>query len=173
MSTPKRNDFTDSYLQYYSREHVWHETHMFFQAAAAMLSGVELRSLSPGVLFLVQNATVEVFGLHLRNLFDFFWPPKNKKPQDTDVIAADFFDEKRLPDDFPKLSPLAASARVRANKELAHLTTERKHPADPTKPWPVHELAAETAELVKHFVQGASPSKLNSSYTSQVRLLLR
>ncbi len=81
-------------------------------------------------------------------------------------------DEKRLPDDSPQLSPLAASARVRANKELAHLTTERKHPADPTKPWPVHELAAETVELFKHFVQGASPSKLNSSYTSQVRILL-
>lgn len=68
--------------------------------------------------------------------------------------------------------PPAASARVRANKELAHLTTERKKPSDPAKAWPVKELTEEMLGLVKHFVQGASPSKLDSGYITRVKQLL-
>ena len=166
-----RNHLTDSYLLYYSGEHVWYETHMFFQAAAAMLSGTALQSPSAGLLFLIRNATVEAFGFHLRNLLDFFRPDR-KKPRDTDVLAADFFDDKRLPDDFPELSPLAVFARVRANKELAHLTTERKKPSDAAKAWPVKELREEMLGLVKHFVQGASPSKLDSGYITRVQQVL-
>jgi len=173
MSTApvKRNNLTDSYLLYYSGEHVWYETHMFFQAAAAMLSGTALHSPSAELLFLVRNATVEAFGFHLRNLLDFFRPDR-KEPRDTDVLAADFFDGKRLPGDFPELSPLAVSARARANKELAHLTTERKRASDPERAWPVKELREEMLGLVKHFVQSASPSKLDSGYITQVKQLL-
>jgi len=162
---------TDSYLLYYSGEHVWYETHMFFQAAAAILSDTALQSPNAGLLFLMRNATVEAFGFHLRNLLDFFRPDR-KEPRDTDVLAADFFNNKRLPDDFPKLSQLAASARMRANKELAHLTTERKKALDPAKAWPVRELTEEILGLVKHFVQNASPSKLDRGYVARVEELL-
>jgi hypothetical protein len=164
----RRGDFTDSYLLYYSGEHVWYETCMFFLAAFAMLSGTELHLPSEGLVFLVKNATVEAFGLHLRNLLDFFRPDA-KKPKNTDVLAADYFDDGRLPDDFPELSQLAKSARVRANKEIAHLTTERKKSSDPAKSWPVKELTQEMLELVKHFVQGASTTRLDSGYISRTK----
>ena len=165
-----RNQLTDSYLLYYSGEHVWYETHMFFQAAVAILGGTALQSASPGLLFLFRNSTLEAFGFHLRNLLDFFRPPKT--PRGTDIIAADFFDTNCLPDDFPKLSLLAEAARERANKELAHLTTLRKQPTDPEKHWPVKELTQEITALVKHFVQGASPNKLDSSYITQAKQML-
>lgn len=85
-----RNHLTDSYLLYYSGEHVWYETQMFFVAAAAILSGVTLQSPNAELVFLLPNAIVEALGFHLRNLLDFFRPDPKKKPQKTDVFAETF-----------------------------------------------------------------------------------
>ena len=78
--------------------------------------------------------TVELFGLHLRNLITFLYPTRNQ--QDTDVYARDYFSDKgeweRIA---PPLSATLDTARRRANKELGHLTTERIDGFQDRKKW--------------------------------------
>jgi glucan biosynthesis protein len=63
----------------------------------------------------------EVTLIHFRNLVDFFYPTQQYKADD--VIAADYatdWEAKR-----PQIPSALKAVRVRANKQLAHLTAER------------------------------------------------
>ena len=78
---------------------------------------------------MLQDIIFRYFGIHLRNLIDFlFTPPGEEHPDD--VIAADF-----CPSWNEAISVKLDAARVRANKEVSHLTPLRKAGFDPTKPW--------------------------------------
>ena len=76
------------------------------------------------------SALLESFAIHLRNLIDFLYTdPKDAKPDD--LVAADFFNSSAA------WAPGAISrslqeARVRANKEVSHITYKRKAGMDPT-----------------------------------------
>jgi hypothetical protein len=88
------------------------------------------------------NALVESFTIHARNLMHFLYPTGKK--DDSDVLAADFFDDEgywlkirlKEPEEFGK-------SRGRVNKEIAHLTYDRLSITPDRKIWsPVlgHEI---------------------------------
>jgi hypothetical protein len=52
-------------------------------------------------------------------------------------------------------------ARVRANKELSHLTRARKSGSPPDKAWHTDDLLGEIATIAKEFVAKASDKKLH------------
>jgi hypothetical protein len=115
-----------------------------------------------------QSAFVESFATHLRNLIDFFF---DQSPQPTDVIAADFFDN---PDAWrPTITPTLDEARIRANKEVSHLTLQRKGPTDPKKTWPIGVYFREVEPVVQAFVMGASQKKLSPKVDEWVNLAYR
>lgn len=101
---------------------------------------------------------LESFGLHLRNLIDFFYP--RKTTHDTDIVATDFM-ESPGEWDSSAISLTLEQARIRADKELSHLTAERKAPADPTKPWNIGRLFAEIELIARIFGSKASQTKLH------------
>jgi hypothetical protein len=76
------------------------------------------------------------------------------------VIAKDFFDD---PTTWVQgESTTLKAARVRANKELSHITAERKYMGDKTKEWDVAGLFAEIEEIAKRFASKDSGNKLHS-----------
>jgi hypothetical protein len=56
-------------------------------------------------------ALIESFAIHFRNLFEFFY---NQIPKDSDVVAADFFDDPAAWSVTP--SSVLVTARKRADK---------------------------------------------------------
>lgn len=74
-------------------------------------------------------SSIESFVLHLRNLLEFFEP---HFPQNDDVIATDF-----LASSTELLCPSKKlkDARIRANKEISHLTAGRQFGSPKTKEW--------------------------------------
>ena len=71
------------------------------------------------------NSTVESFAVHCRALVAFFFDPTTT--HDTDVIAADFFS---VPDQWllaHNINGFLRAVRVQANKQIAHITTERRN----------------------------------------------
>jgi hypothetical protein len=138
---------TDEQLIDYSAKHLLYEIQMFRWLAA---------TVPPMPVGHEKSAFLESFAVHLRNLIDFFFP-QNARP--TDVIAADFYDD-------PAKWNLAIStttlelARTRANKEVSHLTLDRKYGKD-QDPWPIVDWYREIRTTAKAFTAGASVDKLS------------
>ncbi len=100
----------------YSGEHLFYEVQM--------LLGVEafLGRFERGA---VHNAMVEAFAIHLRNLIDFLYPKKS--PWDTDVIAADFFDDAAARE---RTRPALSKPLKRGRKASRHGGRSPDHRAD-------------------------------------------
>jgi hypothetical protein len=112
--------------------------------------GLDPETTAEGTL---HNALVESFAIHLRNMLDFLWPDKPKRKSDW-VIAADFFPS---PSDWEKLRPeisqLLSDSRVRAAREIAHLTYARLAVDPEQKDWNVRQIANEVTRVVEKFIR--------------------
>lgn len=153
----KTVDLTDPELAEYSRCHLLYELKMFAWTCAQLDLAVKKSDAC-------RSALLESFGMHLRNLIDFFYTPRK---DDDDVIAADF-----CPGWIEKLPTSLKEAKTRANKEFSHLTLARKGDRDPTKDWKVGELFAEVHGVVRTFAVRASPTKLHDSVRDFLNLPL-
>jgi hypothetical protein len=143
MTTPA---VTDQQLIDYSGEHLLHELSMLWELAALLPS----RKASTET-----SAFVESFGIHLRNLIDFFY----QKGKGNDVTAWDFFD---TPSAWTAKKPLAlTNAHTRANKELSHLTQARISGSPPEKAWDTVGLVKEIDTVAREFAVKASAKKLH------------
>jgi hypothetical protein len=140
----KTVNLSDAELTAYSGEHLLYELQLF------LWTGKELGRGHEGV---IRSVLIESFVIHLRNLIDFFFTPRS---HDDDVIAADF-----CPPWSEGISAKLKEARERANKELSHLTLNRKSGLDPSKPWDVGGLFQEVHDVAKRFAANASPMKLS------------
>jgi hypothetical protein len=138
---------SEEWLNNYSKLHLLYELKMFWWLAQVV-------TLHDGPL---RYALLESFVLHLRNLICFFCPQSRHT---TDVIAANFFDN---PADWGQSATLnLRNAHKRANKEMHHLTDERKEDGDVTKGWNIPELFNEVMKLAEEFSDKASQKKLNA-----------
>tara|TARA_R110002072_G_scaffold131103_1_gene270449 strand:+ start:77 stop:538 length:462 start_codon:yes stop_codon:yes gene_type:complete len=107
----------------------------------------------------IRNALVESFAIHTRALILFYFPGQN--PRADDILAARYcrpetpWPYKGIPDGNKHL----LDAKVRADKQIAHLTKDRGHTSSVGKTWPVsalvHELNILEAEFQNHAVDAA------------------
>ncbi len=114
--------------------HLRYELGMLSMAANALHCGALHGSA-------VENALIESFALHARNLIDFFWPDGAKTDH---VLATDFFDDKSVWEDRRSpLPPILCDARRRAHKEIAHLSYDRLRVAPESRGWNFKDIASE------------------------------
>jgi hypothetical protein len=148
--------FSDAYLLAYSEEHVLYEFDMFLWLAQVFGSKEKLR-VPPAVFDAwLSNVLIESFVVHLRNVIDFLYPVK---PKHTDIVAANFFDPGALK--LPEISETLKTARVRANKEIAHLTTDRITGNPPKKVWNIKSIVNEVWPLLNLFAEKALATRLS------------
>lgn len=153
-----RLSLSDQDLLDYSREHVVYELQML------AIAGGEVPSKKGYDL----SVYLESFAIHLRNLIEFFFADD---PRPDDVVAADFFDD---PSTWKvQITDHLKAARVRANKEVGHLTLKRKGPTDAGKPWPIGVYFNELRPVVEKFVATASPKKLDPTVQQNVACFYR
>jgi hypothetical protein len=120
----------------FAGEHLFYEAQMF----------VVCRAVKPRDQF-ETNLKAEGFALHLRNLIEFFYP---SNPHVDDVLAADYaanWDAKR-----PAITPLLENARVRAGKELHHLTAQRIAGRPSHKPWDFDGISKDLKGVISAFI---------------------
>ncbi len=80
---------SDSDLLAYSGEHVAYEIWMFFSLARLLGDGqIKIMGHSDADAKLLNNALIEAFVLHLRNIIDFIYEDKR---WETDIVAANYF----------------------------------------------------------------------------------
>jgi hypothetical protein len=114
--------YSNQQLLDYSKEHLLYELYMFRWLSENL----------PADKGFLLSALLESFAIHLRGLIDFFYT-RAERAQDDDLVAADFFDSPDTWD--PGIIPKSLfDARTRTNKEVGHITYERKAETDPNKP---------------------------------------
>ncbi len=156
--------FDDTDLLAYSAEHIAYEVGMFFGMADMLSSSKKIGSSSSADAIRLNFAMIEAFVIHLRNLIDFLY---SDRPKPTDIIAADFCATWQT--ERPIISPVLKNARVRANKELAHLTTNRLAGSPPAKQWEFSVLAGEISSLLHLFVKHARVNALSPDVAQEIR----
>lgn len=137
---------SDQELLEFSGEHLMHELTMLWEA------GKELRGRKRSF---ETSTLVDTFGLHLRNMIDFLY----RQGKGDDVTADDFLDpgvvwNRSEPTDL-------TNAHRRANKELNHLTQQRKSGMPTEKEWQAEALLRHIDAAAKDFAKHASTTKLH------------
>jgi hypothetical protein len=145
-------------LNDFSRQHLGYEATMFAKARDKILAGA-----APGF---ESNVLIETCVLHLRNLTEFFYPGN---PQSNDVIAEHY--APTWASQGPAISPALKASRIRAHKELAHLTVTRKPDHAPDKLWDFAAISAEMKPVIEAFVRLADPNKLHPEAIAQLELV--
>jgi len=129
-------------------EHVDYEVKMLVSMAKGIASGVATGSG-------LGNAMVESFALHTRNLIDFLWPDGRKSDY---VLAEEFLlDPEKWKKNRPKLSPLLKKSRIRAHKEIAHLSYDRLLVDENSKDWQVAKITEEILSAYRVFLKLLPP----------------
>jgi len=107
-------------------KHINYEINMLIAISNGLASGVFGKSA-------LNNSIVESFAIHTRNLIDFLWPVK---PKNDHVIAEDYFCKEGQWENIRTPIPdILSKARIRAHKEIAHISYDRINVKKDEKPW--------------------------------------
>jgi len=167
-------EMTRDELKEYLGEHVQYEFSMLQVCAASLHQfnpeliaqfGIAVHGQIHGADYAqaVKNVWTEGFVVHLRNAIDFFYERDSQhKPKKDDVVADHFYPGMKRPKNFPPISESLRRARVRSDKELAHLTSGRQSRGAPGKPWAFMQLLTEIGDLLATFKKLCDPELLNS-----------
>lgn len=130
-------------LREMARRHLSYEIKMLRELSAALQGkGVGPRTLN--------NALLESFLIHYRNLYDFFYP-ENKRRLPFDIAATDYLPAPH----WRKVRPKADIKKIVENRErvnslLAHLSLRRLRYT--TRSWPDKKMAGAIEEMVEAFI---------------------
>jgi len=140
--------------------HLWYEFEMFLALAEKLVKGYPKGTIN--------NALIESFGIHVRNLIDFLYV---ENPRSDNVCASDFFPCKE--DWFklrPQLTPLLEKAKKRANKELSHLTYTRINVTPEEKKWDFIKVYQDMSCVFDFFIENVDKGLLNSDWDNFLQI---
>jgi hypothetical protein len=119
------NSLTDEELVTYSHDHIRYEIGMLQWTAAILLSLPDLDST--GVFAeTIKNSLLNSFASHARNLIDFLYLRNHfGRDKSGDIVVEDYIESTFLDEHLPPITKTLEDAKVKANKQVAHLTVER------------------------------------------------
>ena len=99
----------------------------------------------------INNCIVESFGIHARNLRDFFFKTSGKED---DILAVDFFDDREEWSKYiNRKRNILNEINRRVGKELVHLTYSRIGKTREEKIWKKGEIVKDINKLFKQFLK--------------------
>ena len=134
--------------------HLWYEFTMFLALTQELSKGYP-----PGTK---NNALIESFALHVRNLIDFLYI---ENPSSDDVYAGDYFPYK---EDWVKIRPQITTflkkVKKRTNKEVSHLTYSRLKVGQEEKKWDFVTILQEMGGAFDVFVEKVDEELLSPEW---------
>lgn len=128
-------------------EHIEYEVMMFRHAANNIARLIQRNDSSPWEM----NSYLEVFSIHARNLWEFFYARTAQRKRPDDVLAEDFLEQKKafLSARTPKRKLQLIPSKTA--KQIAHLTYARLRRNKRTKPWNVAQIYVDLERTVDAF----------------------
>jgi hypothetical protein len=126
-------------LSRFAEEHLLYEAGMLYEVTGKLMNRHHEDDS------VVQNALLESFGIHNRNLIDFLWLDRPIK--DTDAIARDWIEGWQA----PEMSERLAKVKNRVGKEMVHLSYIRLDGPEDDKGWSVLGIGPEVIGAFSKF----------------------
>lgn len=121
-------------------EHLYYEAWMFYQTLVLLRQSRQQIEV---------NILLDVFVVHTRNLFDFFYPKKHSKPDD--MVVTDYLPKLKVFNmDKTKKNDLLFVVR-KADKQVAHLTYARNRYNQKTKSWSFVDIGRKMHKTLSAF----------------------
>jgi hypothetical protein len=127
-------------LRRFAQEHLLYEAGMLYEVTGTLMNR---RHRDDPV---VENALLESFGVHSRNLIDFLW--RDRPMWDTDAKARDWIEGWEAPEKSDRLEGVAD----RVGKEMFHLSYNRLDIPEDEKGWEVLGTGPEVIGAFTKFV---------------------
>lgn len=126
-----------------------------------------------------KNAHVESFAIHCRNLIFFFYAHDSANKaglaRDNDILAVDYFNQNS---DWtavcPPISTTLVNAKPQADKQVAHITEERRglnQPTGPTASWQIGNVVRDIATAMKAFLNHVPQQNLDGNVRTDLEQL--
>ncbi len=130
---------TDDELRAYADQHLKYEIDKLLSSTAILpaLSQVKNDGL---ISWAANNAFLNTYSIHARNLIDFLYSGSSGKGYPTDILVEDYIDSAVLVKVLPSIPPLLEEAKRKADKQVAHLTLERIEYEKGEKAWRILEV---------------------------------
>lgn len=142
-------------------EHLCYEISLFYQT---------LELLAQPRLQVEVNILLDSFAIHTRNLFDFFYPKKNTKPDDmlvSDYIGkSSYFSRNKT-----KKKDLIFIVR-KVDKQVAHLTYARNRYNQKTKQWLYVDIGQKMDKTLTAFYEALPNSYKKWTYFKEIKKVI-
>lgn len=136
-------------------EHLYYEAKTFYQT----LELLKLALLKQPRCQTEVNILLDAFAIHTRNLFDFFYPKKNFKPDD--MLVSHYVDK---PSNYGRNKTKKKDLRFilrKVDKQVVHLTYARNRYNPKTKPWPYVDIGEKMSKTLIAFYEALPNSYKN------------
>ncbi len=165
MKSP--NSLSDSELRSYSDGHLKYELDMLIWSAGilATLAMIKDKGLLP---WAINNAVLESFSIHARNLIDFLYSKSLNKDRPTDIVVDDFIDQPTLSKFLPPIDPLLKEVITKANKQVAHLTRDRIDYELQGKEWRFIEVANKIVSVFQILAPHFPAERIGGNFRNQI-----
>ena len=137
----------DADLLQYADSHISYELNMLIWASG-LLAPLFTFKTTGHLAWTVNNATLNSYSMHARNLIDFLYSRSLGKDFPTDIILQDYIGEEAAKN-LPPSDPLLQAAKTKADKQVAHLTLERIEYEQVGKEWHFVDIALAIASAFK------------------------
>jgi hypothetical protein len=142
-------------------EHLFYEIQMTFFLAAQLDSPTGSRLDAS-----LRNAQIEAFGLHLRQLTEFFWGEPDRDRDERHAFAADYFSEG----EWARVRPQLPSILVPDGATFPRLGYGHAWVRPGDKVWDLVTQAFAIAPVVKQFADTVDHSQFTAGYVSGMRI---
>ena len=113
-------------------------------ASSAIILGYLTKSSSEGgISWTLNNALLNSFAIHARNLINFLYSRTRGKDRETDIIIEDYISPAIVQSALIPITPLMEEALKKSTKQVAHLTKERIDYEISGKAWSFIQLVNE------------------------------
>jgi len=152
---------TDIELKNYAENHIRYEHEMLLWSARilAFLGKVKVRGF---IAWTIKNALLNTFGIHARNLTLFLYPGNSKQP--TDVAIDNYISSTDLINNLTPISKNLEKVKEKANKQVAHLTTNRIEYEKKGKEWEFLKIANEIKTIFAKIASCIPGEKISNEF---------
>lgn len=153
--------YDNDYYRKYADLHICYEINMLKETVLICSRSIQGASTTTWVL---KNASLESFCIHMRNLLDFLYPNIIRKD---DVTIFNFLSIDEVNRYIPKITKYLSKYRIKAHKEIAHLTCDRKANTK-AKSWPYHLIAIKILTIYSILIKKISSEKIGVKFRNTI-----
>jgi hypothetical protein len=122
--------FSDDQLREYSERHLAHEIEMLLWTASVLygfsIAQLLRKTVEDKIAWATRSAYLEAFAMHSRNLIDFLYLKRHyKTDRKNDIVVEDYIAVSILDSHLLPITALLKDAKIKADKQIAHLASER------------------------------------------------